>query len=182
MQRIPVLCTLILGAFLASADATGWHTFKSVLGFSVKYPPTWVKFGTSANQLDIRSSPGGAEGMVIKRGQAYISVVAAPASEPMSSLIRRYTGDGTVEMSTRVSNVPGPCPRFTEIVVRDAAVLSADMPPGTTVPYFVHTIFFCEAPDSKAIVLLTNWEGDRRQRVYQGIALQIARTIRFRRP
>src|SRR5487761_159930 len=73
-------CAFCLGlmaclSFAQSTVPATWKSFTSSTGFSVKYPGSWFPKGTSKDRLMILSSRGGAEAIVIKGGQAVISVM-----------------------------------------------------------------------------------------------------------
>lgn len=80
-------------SFAQNAVPATWKSFASSTGFSVKYPASWRRKGTSKDRLTILSSNGGAEAIVIKKGQAMISVmeVSGYALSSLSQVMDHYT-------------------------------------------------------------------------------------------
>lgn len=179
-------CTmgLVLAAclcFAQDAVPTAWKSFISSAGFSVKYPDTWHRKGVSKDRLTILSSRGGADAIVIKRGQAMISVIeAAEGGTPsLSQVMGRYT-QGVAILSKRDvgnGNLAGRgCHDLREVISRESAVPPEDVP--GPVPYIINTELFCKADKHIYVIVLRNFEGDKRQGQYQTIALQVAKSLR----
>jgi hypothetical protein len=167
------------GAAVASAD--GWQRFISSNHFSVVYPGAWVRNSVSTDRLQLRSSKGGAEGIGIRQGQAEITVMEAQASSnrTLSQVIAYYTQDTTVLSRKDVPVEAGPlrCSDFKEVTSKEPAIPPADSP--ITAPTIINTDFFCETDGRKIVILLRNWEGDKRQQEYQQVALRMAKGIRL---
>jgi hypothetical protein len=175
-----VVVLLLLLSITAFASTNGWHWFTSSNNFSVMYPASWFRISASADRLQLLSSKGGAEGVIIKHGQAEITVMEAQASlsKTLAQVIDDYTR-GTSVLSRR--DVPGKpnkhgCGNLKEVISKEQPIPSTDA--AINVPYVVNTDFFCEAGGHKIVTLLRNWEGDKRQEEYQQIALRMARGIK----
>lgn len=180
-RNIAWLTLFIIIGFAAHASTDGWLLFSSSKKFSVLYPPDWVRTGTVADHLQILSSEGGAEGVIIKRGQAVITVTEPEggSGKSLPQVIDFYT-EGASVLSRRdiVRDGDGDgCRELKEVVSREKAVPQEDAP--IEVPYEVHTGLFCAAPGRKVVVLLMNWQGDPRQSEYQRVAVDMAKSIRF---
>src|SRR5437016_4358123 len=93
-----VVGTPLILLCISTSLQTGWKRFASPTGFSVFYPATWLRTRVSENRLDILSSAGGAEGVVIRRGQAVIVVreLQGAATASLSDLIDVTTDDDSV--------------------------------------------------------------------------------------
>lgn len=181
MIKKKVAAALLMSvACTAFAASGGWRLFRSSAGFSVSYPGTWVRNGVSADRLQVRSSKGGAEGVGIKRGQAEITVMEAPESskQTLAQVIAYYTQDTTVLSQKDVlrETAPKGCSNLKEVTSKEAVISPGDSP--ISVPTVINTDFFCEVGGHKIVILLRNWDGDKRQQEYQQIALQIAKGIR----
>jgi hypothetical protein len=176
----------LVGALLIAFGCTAfaashtWHLFRSSTGFAVSYPGTWVRSGVSTDRLQVRSSKGGAEGVGIKPGQAEITVMDARESpkQTLAQVIAYYTRDTKVISQRDVpgGTVPNSCSHLKQIVSKEPAIPPGDSP--ISVPTVVNTDFFCEVAGHNIVILLRNWEGDKRQQEYQQVALQMARSIR----
>ena len=68
------LIVLLLAPYPRSGGQSGWTEFTSPTGFSAMYPGGWRRVGASEDRLDIVSSKGGAQSVVIRRGQGEIIV------------------------------------------------------------------------------------------------------------
>lgn len=179
-ERVVVALLVALGC-TAFAASDGWRLFRSSTGFSVSYPGTWVRSGVSTDRLQVRSSKGGAEGIGIKQGQAEITVMGAPESskQTLAQVIAYYTQDTTVLSQKDVPGEMAPkgCGNLKEVISKESAVPPGDSPIG--VPTIINTDLFCEVDGQKIVILLRNWEGDKRQEEYRQVALQMARGIRI---
>jgi hypothetical protein len=168
-------------SFAQNAELTGWKSFTSSTGFSVKYPGSWVRKGNSKDRLMVLSSKGGAEAIVIKNGQAMISVIEekSDVNSSLSQLIDRYNQDVDV-LSRR--NIRGEnagsrgCRDLNETISKEPAVPPEDVP--GPVPYLINTEYFCEVKGHIYAMVLRNFEGDPKQALYQQIALQVAKSLR----
>jgi hypothetical protein len=179
-QKAVIAVFLALG-IAASASMDHWQRFVSSNHFSTVYPNTWFRIGASLDRLQLLSSRGGAEGVIIKRGQAQITVseVQASAAKTLTQVINDYTQGASV-LSRR--DIPGNassqgCSDLKEVISREQAIPATDSP--TSVPYVINTDLFCQAEAHKIVILLRNWEGDNRQEEYQQIALRMAKGIRL---
>lgn len=175
------LVTSVLLAFgIAASAAPSMRTkFESSAHFYVLYPSNWVRRNVPPESLLILSSRGGPEAVIIKHGQASISVTAGPAGESLADTIRRYEAESSVlsRRDVAVRPVPRGCGDMQEIVSREPIVPLADAP--ISVPYVVTTAFFCRMAHRTIVTLLRNYEGDPRQRAYRQTALQVALSIRY---
>jgi hypothetical protein len=180
VERQQVFIALLLalhGVAFASTDA--WLRFSSSHHFSVAYPATWFRIGGSTDRLQILSSKGGAEGVIIRHGQAEIVVMEAyNSSKTLPQIIDYYTQGVPVLSRRDVPNEPGKegCGSLEEVISKEGAVPSADSP--IRVPNIINTDFFCEVNGLKLVTLLRNWEGDERQAEYEDVALRMAKSIR----
>lgn len=179
-QKAVVALLLTLGV-AAFASTDGWQRFSSSKHFSVLYPGGWFRTGVSTDRLQLRSSKGGAEGIVIKRGQAEITVMEAQASstQTLSEVIAYYTQDTTLLSRRDFPDGAGKrgCSNLKEITSKEPAIPPADSP--ISVPTIINTDFFCEVDGHKIVTLLRNWDGDKRQEEYQQVALRMAKSIRL---
>jgi hypothetical protein len=179
-RKLAVAFLVILAtASLPCTDT--WQRFSSSSCFSVSYPATWFRIGASADRLQLLSSKDGAEGIVIKRGQAEITVVEGEGSptKTLEEVIHYYTKGASIlsRESIFTKRDDQGCRDLKEVMSKEEAVPPADSP--ISVPHVVNTNFFCELGSHKVVVLLRNWEGDDRQQEYQLVALQMAKSIRL---
>lgn len=180
----PVIVAMSFATSLAhGAHSCRWRWFHSAEGFVVRYPENWVRKGISKTRLTILSAPGGAEAVVIKRGQAEISVISAKEHKgaSLAELIDSYSRSTTVLSRRRVRNTrPGVagCKEFERIVSKEELVPAGAIP-GTS-PYIINTEFFCKIDAQRYVIALRNFQGDRRQLTYQHIAKRMAETLRYR--
>lgn len=179
-KKIVVALLMALGS-TAFAAPHSWRLFRSSIGFFVSYPGTWVRSGVSTDRLQIRNSKGGAEGVSIKPGQAEITVMDARESskQTLAQVSAYYTQDAKVVSQKDVpgETVVNGCSNLKEIISKETAIPPRDSP--ISVPRVINTDLFCEVAGHKIVILLRNWEGDKRQREYQQVALQMARSIRM---
>jgi len=168
-----VLVVMSLAALTPAAD----RRFVSPHQFAVMYPRGWWRFGISPDRLQILSSKGGAKGLIIKQGQAYISVKEDSSTMSLSGLIDYYTSDATILSRRTIALQPSNngCATLTEVISREPALPQewVSLPVG----YITNTNFFCEAEGRKIVTVLRNWEVDRRQEEYQRTALRVAKSI-----
>jgi hypothetical protein len=162
------------------ASGNGWKTFHSSNYFSVSYPMAWFQIGISTDRLQLLSSKGGAEGIIIKHGQAQITVMEAAESlgKTLPQVIDVYTRETSVLSQKEVPVDPGrqSCNDLVEVTSKEPA-----LPPESvagSVPFVVSTDFFCRSGQRTIVTLLRNWEDDRRQPEYQRIAERMARSVR----
>ncbi len=169
--------------FIVTVSAVGsprWRWFKSSVHFSVMYPGSWVRKNANyPERLELSSSKGGLEAVVIKQGQANI-VVFEETEHPaktLSDLIDTYTKDATVISRTSVITHLDRrhCSNLEQVVIKEEAVPAEGMP--IPVPYFIYTEYFCELGNRKIVLILKNWEGDKEQKEYQQVASKIADSI-----
>ena len=165
--------------FLLSSTAFSsgsWKLFRSSDKFSIEYPSWWFPIGASGRQLQIRSSKGGAEGVIIKSGQALISVRQESSPKTMAQVINLYTHEMT-ELSRKNISLQSDhrhC-SLTEIVAKEPVISPEDA--AGSVPITVNTMFFCELQNRNIVLVLRNYEGDKRQSQYQQVALRMAKSI-----
>lgn len=181
-----VICVVGLGLTTSLAVAQEavqgkWKSFKSSNGFSVKYPGNWFRKGISTDSVTILSSSGGAEGLIIKRGQAMIFVKKDEkyTNSTLSQMIDQYAQDTEVLFRKDIRNdMAGPrgCHKLKQIISREAAVPPEGMP--GSVPYMLNTEYFCEIHGHKYVTVLRTFESDRKQATYQKIALRVAESLR----
>jgi hypothetical protein len=177
MRTTMALAVVHLGMLAAVAGGQGgWARFTSAGRFSVMYPATWRRIGVSTDRLDIVSSPGGAQGVVIRRGQAEIVVmeIREPSGVPLSEVIDR-DNRGAAVLSRRELRRPGApaaggCGQLTEVVSRD------EIGPGA---YNIFTSYYCDIRGRRFSVLLRNWEGDVRRERDRTVALKMAWSLRL---
>jgi hypothetical protein len=176
--------SIVLVASLSFAQETTsekWNLFKSTTGFAVSYPASWFRKGISTDRLMILSSKGGAEALIIKRGQAVISVMEEREylNASLSDVVDKYVKDTEVLSRTNIQNqnagIRG-CRELLEIVSKLTAVSAEDVP--GPVPFFIYTEYFCEVNGHKYVTVLRNFEGDKKQGAYQEIALRVAKSLR----
>jgi hypothetical protein len=168
-------------SFAQETTSENWKLFKSTTGFVVSYPASWFRKGISKDRLMILSSRGGAEAVVIKRGQAVISV-REEREYPNASLadvVAEHTKDVEVLSRTNIQNqsagIRG-CRELLEIVSKDNVVPAEDVP--GPVPFFIITEYFCEVNTRKYVTVLRNFEGDKKQAAYREVALRVAKSLR----
>jgi hypothetical protein len=170
----------LAAASFGSTDA--WQRFSSSTLFSVMYPGTWFRIGTSTDRLQLLSSKGGSEGIVIKRGQAEITALEAegPQSKTLEQVINYYTKGSSVLSQRSISSLPDTrgCSDIKEVVSNEEPIPSADSSIGMA--HIMNTDLFCELSGHKIVILLRNWEGDDRQEEYQRVALRMATSIRLK--
>jgi hypothetical protein len=179
MQKVFIALLLVV-CVPAIALSEGWQRFNSSGHFSVRYPGSWFRHGASIDRLQLLSSRGGAEGIVIKRGQAEITVMEAKASftQTLAKVIAYYTQNASVLSRGDISQEAGKggCIQLREVISKEQAIPPTDSP--ISVPYIINTDFFCEVDGRKIVTLLRNWEGDKRQEEYQQTALRITESIK----
>lgn len=162
------------------APAT-WKSFTSTAGFSVKYPSSWIRKGISKDRLTILSSKGGAEGIVIKNGEAMITVSApGRTGAPLSQVIAHFTQGAMILSRTAIANDGAEsrgCAHIKEIVSEEPVVPPEDVP--KPVPYIINTALFCKLGHRVFTTILRNFEGDGRQAQYQEIALKMSKSLRM---
>jgi len=129
----------------------------------------------------ILSSRGGAEAVVIKRGQAVISVweEADYLNSTLSKVMDHHIQGTDVLSRKNIHNQNADdrdCRDLKEIVSKEGAVPPEDVP--GPVPYIINTEYFCEVNGHKYVTVLRNFEGDKRQAMYEQIALRIAESLR----
>jgi hypothetical protein len=159
-----------------------WRKFRSSTGFSVRYPANWFRKGVSKDRLLVLSSRGGAEGLIINRGQAFISVVEERKYEglPLRALIDYFTARARVLSQRTVRNGDAGsrgCRVLQEVVSRAPIVPPEDVP--GPVPYVIDTGYFCQIGRKRYVTSLRNFEGDKRQASYREIALRVAESLRI---
>jgi len=160
---------------LSAAPQRGWNTFESTARFSVAYPTDWQIFGVSRDRLQIRSSGRGADGVIINRGQAAITVLqVASGANGLESAIKR-SNEGAEIISRQRIQTGGA--EIIKVISRAPAVPPGDIAPGKA-PDEVNTQFFVLVASRVVCVSLINWDGDTKQAEYQEIAARMARSVR----
>lgn len=187
LNMLPTLLVVSVFSFPTSfahgVHDCGWRLFRSTEGFVVRYPGNWVRKGISKTRLTILSVPGGATAVVIKKGQAEVSVIMDQEyrGASLADLISAYTRHTHVLSRRRVLNthpaIAG-CKQFERIVSKEALVAEAAIPGAS--PYIVNTELFCGIGVRKYVIALRNFQGDKKQPIYQRIALRMAETLRSR--
>lgn len=186
-MRSTLGCALALALVSAASLGQGprpgrWRTFRGSTGFSVRYPANWFRKGVSGDRLLVLSSRGGAEGLIINRGQAFISVSEERKYEglPMGALIDHFTARAHVLSQRTIRNGAAGsrgCRVLQEVVSRAPIVPPGDVP--GPVPYVVDTGYFCQIGGKRYVTALRNFEGDKRQASYRATALRVAESLRI---
>lgn len=184
---IVVFITLVLGTICHAALRESWTEFHSSLGFSILYPRTWFRIGAlnglgaSKNNLQIVSSRGGAQGVVISPGQGEITVevVLGRRGETLDTIVSHYT-EGTRIISRDVFHVPSAnqlgCRNIILVISKEPIIPAEDSP--MHVPSVVYTQLFCQAGRRQIVTILKNFEGDKKQAEWQAIALQMMTSVK----
>jgi len=178
--------TLILGILISvslaqESAAEKWNRFKSSTGFTVEYPSTWFRKDVSKDELLILSSRGGAQAIIIRSGQGSISVSEEQKylNSPMSQAIDYYLKDTEVLSRKTIHNenagAPG-CRGLEEIILKQPVTPPEDVP--GPVPHEIDTLYFCEVNGRKYVTIQRNFEGDKKQAMYQKTALRVAQSLR----
>ena len=143
------LLTLSVPA-VASTDV--WKSFHISNHFSVMYPGTWFPIGASADRLQLLSSKGGAEGVIIKRGQALITVMEPEgySTKSLAQVIDYYTQGSSILLTKGIFDKSSKqaCTDLEESNFKK----NRPIPPEDaliSVPSFVDTDFFCEVDGRK---------------------------------
>lgn len=173
---------LALPAGSTSGQAPPWKLFRSPTGIVAHYPATWVRFGISPDQLTLRSSPGGQEGVIIKPGQAFLWV-GEPRDAPthsMEGMMAYFTKDVdsvTTRRDLSVDPAAGGCEHLAEVVSWEPIIPRED----ATIrpPDMVNTEYFCEVGPRIVVIGVLNYADDRRTPEYQAVGLRIARSVRI---
>ena len=188
MIRFPLIMCLALTTGLVLAQEStrqNWKLFKSTTGFSVKYPSNWFRKRISTDSLTILSSSGGAEGVVIKGGQAVIDVAKEEekyTNLPLSQLVEHYVQDADVLSRKNIHNEGAGtqgCRDLLQIISREPSVPLDAVPEPRLVPYVINTVYFCEIHGHKYVTVLRNYDGDKKQATYRQVALRVAESLRM---
>lgn len=184
-MKLLSLCVLV-GISLVAQGGTPeeWNHFNSSKAFTVDYPSTWFRHGAADDRLDILSSKYGTEAVGIKRNEAEIMVFEAQGSpaQSLSKIIDFYTQGAVVLQRRDVTNKEATkdyCSTFRQVVIKEEAVPVEDVP--GPVPHVIYSDFFCEVSGRKFVTILKNWQGDKRQEIFQRIALNVAKSLRLSR-
>jgi hypothetical protein len=162
----------LLCASFAAAGNQNWKTLAMTGGIALQYPDTWWPVSAEKERLNILSSKGGAEGVVIQKNQAQIIVSTAPqpAGDSFDRLIALSVGKQTVVSTAELAaTAPHGCMRLREVLSREEV--------GPT-SYVSATAIFCDTGLTSVTVLLRAWQNDEQLRQYQEVALRMARSIR----
>ena len=167
----------------AAGQTPVWREFRSrPTGIIGRYPANWVRFGTSPDQLQLRSSPGGREGVIIKPGQAMLTLL-----EPKDAPARTF--DGVVEYFTQGADsittrrdlpsdgAQGGCQELKEVVSWEPIVPREGA--GVRPPEMVNTEYFCKVGSRIVVTVVRNYADDPRTAEYRAVGLQVARSIRI---
>jgi hypothetical protein len=177
-----ILAVLFAGVIAAPPSAVGWKEFHSSKGFALMYPGDWFRQNISPEQLDILSSKGHREAVVIEKGEAFIFVKEEPRSsgKTLAEVVRHYA-QGTAPLSDRdvLISGRGSCDRLREVVWKEPPVPPEDVPAHVHLTDFVYTSLFCQVGDRTVVLILKNWDGDTHQAQYKHIALDMAKSIRI---
>ena len=186
VKRAVSVALLLSAAIVGGASSGAWQEFRSSNGFSVTYPATWVRQNVSPDRLDILSSRGHQEAVVIGKGEAEMFVVKEPEStgRTFPQVIQYYERETKVQLDREIpEGRRGACERLEEVVSKGPPVPPEDVPayvrPQLT--NFTYTALFCRIEDHTFVVMLKNWEGDSRAVEYQEIARRVAGSIRISR-
>lgn len=178
--RAVVLITALIVCAAGFFRPSPWHYFHSSSGFTVAYPGNWYRFGDGP-VLNLRSSKGGAEGFIFKRGQAYAWVTAeSDTMRSMDDVIRHYTvwaDSVTARHSVPVTGAAHACQELVEVTSTERAAAREDA--REPLPDIVNTGFFCQIGERYIVTMLRNWADDPKQNYYRQTALRIARSIRI---
>jgi hypothetical protein len=172
-----VVVIVVFSSLKSFSFTRSWKLFSSPDGFTVQYPSWWIPINDSPHQLGIRSSRGGAEGVIIKQGQAYINVGQVNSPKSMAQVINNFEKEST-ELSRRnisADGAPGKCPLI-EIVSREPVIPPEDA--AAPVPNVINTVYYCGINHHNIVLVLRDWEGDAKQSEYQALALRMAKSIR----
>lgn len=174
-----ILCLLSVTILLLTestvrpaASEVRWKTLSMSDGVTLRYPSSWWPISVSAKRLNILSSRGGAEGVVIHDGQGEI-IATISAKDPSLSFDDFVDGNlrdqAVLSREILLSPGRGRCSRLMKIVS-----LTEEGPNS----FVANTGIFCEINNDRVIVLLRNWQGDSHQSHYQDVALRMAQSIR----
>lgn len=118
---------------------------------------------------------------MIKHGQAEITALEAEGSpiKTLTQAIGHYTKGSSVLLRRSLPNAAANqgCSEIEEVISKEEPVPPIDSP--IRMPRIVNTDFFCDLGDHKIVILLRNWEGDKRQAEYQRVAFEMAKSIRL---
>lgn len=170
-----ILSLLLLGASIGTSSGS-WRQYRSSRGFVVMYPGSWFHFGSSSDRLDIRSARGGAEGVIIKQGQASIGVFEPPdsAGPELDKIVHYYMRDEPVMSRREIlrrSRRHG-CEQLTEAIFKEPIIPAEGAL--AKVPVTVNTLLLCRIGDRVIATLQRNFEGDGRQDYYRQVAVRMA--------
>lgn len=176
-----ILCGLVGAAAMTVGASYQWKVFESrTQHFRVSYPASWnllegVGGAVYADRLDIINFPNSerAEGVVLKKGGAEISVSGPPSGVRTVQAWIHTFNDTLIEHGDVPVSAPSPggCRKLQRVISRD------EIGPGT---YFVNTAYYCSTDDRFFQIQLVNWQGDPHERQLQRIALQVALSLRSR--
>ncbi len=182
MLRATLLSALVIAAgFGLSTQASGYKTFKSTkYRFSVRYPASWFILDHTVEVLDAISFPPSqrVKGVVLPKSGASITVVPAAVVSPPEGIltiekwISMDVSDSKILNRKEVlplSPAPRACAQLTQVE------WEAEEGPNA---YTHETSYYCLTRAGLFRIQLSNWRRDPKQPQYQGIALQIARSLR----
>jgi hypothetical protein len=176
------LVVLMFGLRAPATAPPEWKQFKSPSGFSISYPANWVSHSVG-DDFDIRSSPGGVEGIIIKKGQGRIIEFEERehARLSMKAVIDFYVGDASIVTRRVVRNEThqsNRCPELQEVVMREPATPPEGMP--IPVPYVALDLLVCEVNGRRFITIVSDFERDPKQQEYRRVGLRIAKSLQLR--
>lgn len=170
------ILAFLLVFFSASQDVSGqygpWKKFTSTTGFSVMYPSTWYRAAGTPDGLAISSEGRWVEGVGITDDEGAISVLElrSTGDTTLSDLI---AGDTVADSLVSSRVIPGSGPGHRHCM---EGVWRSKDGPGT---YEIDTAIYCDIGGRRFAVALRNFEGDRREKEYQRVALYMARSLRI---
>lgn len=179
---VAFLALLTLTGGAVSGQTPDWRLFHSSTGIVARYPANWVRFGASRDQLQLRSSPGGREGVIIEPGQALLTLVE-PKDAPAKTLegVVKYFTQGVDSVTTRreppSDTARQGCQQLREVVSWEPIVPREGA--GVRPPEVVNTEYFCKVGSRIVVTVVRNYADDPHTAEYRAIGLQVVRRIRI---
>lgn len=175
MRSEIALTFVLLSGVAAQCGSPHWERATSDAGCAVDYPGAWYP-GSGAGQISIANFPpgSGAEGVVIGRGEATISVFIPPTA-PSGSLgeLARWEARGDIDLIIRAVDLrPAYAGGCTAAVESDSL---NEVGPGA---YQQETTYYCKISGNPIAIRLVNWRGDPRLAEYRSVLLRVAESLR----
>lgn len=150
-----------------------WKTYVMSGGVRLRYPASWLPIQQGNDRLSILSGKERAEAVIVVPGEALIVVAILPNTKPdqLDAFAQTATDSSDKLVSDEVLAPPTAhgCSRIRRIVtVHEWAPQSHE----------VTTTFLCAIADQVVMCAESNFQGDRRQRQYENVALRMTRSIR----